>query len=693
MAVDPSGRAIYLNLPDLYRAIIAINVDTQNFVIGGKTILPGAVGALIDTQQVYAVGLVKRGNDFYVAANPFVNTTSTTIMRFRINDNPFVIAGGGSPPENTGNGGPATQAKLLTPLGIAFDNEDNLLIAEAGSGRISGSIRRVTSDGNINELVGGLNYPIGLTPAADGSFLVPLGNDQRVARITTNGSVTIVAGDSSGSACAPNSNPTCGDGGPALAARFSMPGSESQKVIQLAADATGFFIPDASLISPTPYAHVRYVNTSGGAVTKAGTQIPSQGINSIVGTDKISPYDEVVATHSDLNGPRSVGVTADGNLFISDTLNDRLRFVNRGGGPITIFSGTPSAQTVQPGQIVSVNFNVGQEAQDDRVSNALFNSIQGIHVSANGVYIADELAGVRFPNSLNNPNSGLIRFINTSGAPVTFYPGAPPAQRITVNPGEIKVIAGLRTGPGVNPSDIGDNGPALNAVIFPADVAVDVAGNMYIADYEATRTNRIRRIDAGTGTVTTLYGDGSPTFVSRPTGIAIDGTGRVVVADTFNNRILRQNTAGSSEFSIIANEAMLVNRPRDVAVAPDGTIVVTSTANARILRITAPGNGLGTAVVLGGTGAVGFSGDGGPATAAQIALDNQPQNDIHQETVGIAVAPNGAVLFADTNNARIRQILDAPPDPPGVLISVSAASFAPHGYTAGKGFDCSGIWA
>ena len=289
-----------------------------------------------------------------------------------------------------------------------------------------------------------------------------------------------------------------------------------------------------------------------------------------------------------------------------------------------------------------------------------FNS--GHSCPANGVYIADELAGVRFPNSLNNPNSGLIRFINTSGAPVTFYPGAPPAQRITVNPGEIKVIAGLRTGPGVNPSDIGDNGPALNAVIFPADVAVDVAGNMYIADYEATRTNRVRRIDAGTGTVTTLYGDGSPTFVSRPTGIAIDGTGRVVVADTFNNRILRQNTAGSSEFSIIANEAMLVNRPRDVAVAPDGTIVVTSTANARILRITAPGNGLGTAVVLGGTGAVGFSGDGGPATAAQIALDNQPQNDIHQETVGIAVAPNGAVLFADTNNARIRQILDAPPD-------------------------------
>jgi uncharacterized protein (TIGR03437 family) len=676
MVVDPSGKAIYLNLPDLYRAIIAINVDTQNFVIGGKTILPGRVGGLVDTGLVFAVGLVKRGNDFYVAANPFTNNTSTTITRFRLNDNPLVIAGGGSPPEGTGNGGQATQAKLLTPLGIAFDSEDNLIIAEAGSGRTPGSIRKVTSDTNINEVVGGLNYPIGLSPAADGSFLVPLGNDQQVARVTTNGSLTIVAGDSSGLACAPNTTPTCADGGPALSAKFNMPGSESQKIIQLAADATGFFIPDANPQTPTPYAHIRYVNTSGGAVTKVGTQIPSQGINSIVGTDKIAPYDQILATHSDLNGPRSVGVTAEGNVFIADTLNDRLRFVNRGGAPITIFSGTPSAQTVQPSQIVSVNFNVGQPADDDRVSNALFNSIQGIHVAANGVYIADELAGVRFPNSLNNPNSGLIKFINTSGAPVNFYPGAAPAQRITVNPGEIKVIAGLRTGPGVNPNDIGDNGPALMAVIFPADVAVDVAGNIYVADYEATRTNRVRRIDAGNGTVTTLYGDGSPQLISKPTGIAIDGTGRVVVADTFNNRILRQNTAGGSEFSIIANQSLGVDRPRDVAVAPDGTIVVTSTANARILRITAPGNALGTAVVLGGTGAIGFSGDGGPADAAQIALDNQLQNDIHQETVGITVHSNGAVLFADTNNGRIRQIFD---EPPGLLVSISAASFAAPG--------------
>ena len=176
------------------------------------------------------------------------------------------------------------------------------------------------------------------------------------------------------------------------------------------------------------------------------------------------------------------------------------------------------------------------------------------------------------------------------------------------------------------------------AIIYAADVAVHGQGNIFIADYEATRTNRIRRVNAANGIVTTLYGDGSPSLVSKPTGIAVDGAGRVVVADTFNNRILRQNVAGGADFSPIADASMGLNRPRDVAVAPNGTIVVTSTGNYRILRITAPNNSLGTASILEGTAFLGFSGDGGPADGAAIALDDQAQNEINQETVGITVA-------------------------------------------------------
>ena len=446
LVVHPTGNAIFLNTPD-YRALLAINVSTQNFVIAGKTVQPGRVGALGDTGFLYSVGLVLRpNNDFYIVGNPFGAPQLAVVARMRVNDTPFIVAGGGTPQQGTGNGENALNARLLTPIGIGFDSEDNLIIAEAGSGRTLGSIRKVgAQDQIINELIPNLEYPVGLSQAPDGSFLVPLGNAQQVGRFTTNSSsLTIVAGDQSKLACTPNSNPTCGDGGPALSAKLNIPGSESQRIIQLAADATGFFLPDASPLNPTPYAHVRYVNTSGSAVTKAGTQIPAGGINSIVGTDKLYPYDQGLARYADLNGPRSVGVTAEGNLFISDTLNDRIRFVNRGGSPITLFSGTPSAQTVQPGQIVSINYLIGQEVIDDRVSTAIFNSIQGLHIAANGVYVADALSGVRFPNTVGNPNSGLIKFINTSGSPVVFYPAS--ATPITVNPGEVKAIAGRRVG-------------------------------------------------------------------------------------------------------------------------------------------------------------------------------------------------------------------------------------------------------
>jgi len=674
LVVDPSGNAIYLNAPD-YRAILLVNVSANPFTTGGKTVQPGRVGGFIDTQFLNSVGLARRPNgDIYVVGNPFGQPQQAVVARLRPNDTPLVVAGGGTglPPGDTGNGGQATAAILLTPIGIEFDNDGNLLIAEAGSGRTPGSIRKVT-DGVINELIGNLDYPVGLTRAPDGSFYVPLGNAQQIGRFTTNSNnLDIVVGDNSKAACMPNANPTCGDGGPATSAKLNLPGSETQRNIQLAADAQGIFIPDANSFVPTPYAHVRYANRTGNLVTRLGTNVAPNGIDSIIGTNRVFPYDHSPAIYAELSGPRSVGADAQGNLYIADTLNDRIRFVNRGSANVTIFANTSSAQTVAPGEIVTINNHLGEDINDDRISTAIFNSIEGLHIAANGIYVADALAGVRFPNTVGNPNSGLIRFINTSNAAVTFYAGGPNA--ITVNPGDVKVIAGLRSGPGVNPINIGDGGPPLMAVIYPADVTLDAAGNIYVADYEATRTNRVRRIAASNGVVSTVYGDGNPTLINRPTAIATDTQNRLVVADTFNNRILRQNTPGGSEFSVIADQSGGIQRPRGVSVAADGSVIVTSTLNYRLYKIVAPNNALGTVSVLAGTGVLGFSGDGGPADQAQIALAQQQVGDINQETVGVTVAPNGAILFADTNNGRIRQIFD---EPPGLLTSVSAATFLP----------------
>lgn len=675
LVVDPSGNAIYLNTPD-YKEILLVNVSANPFTTGGKTVQPGRVGGgFIQTQFLNSVGLTRRPNgDLYAIGNPFGQPQQAVVARLRPNDSPVVVAGGGTnlPPGDTGNGGQATAAILLTPIGVEFDNDGNLIIAQAGSGRTPGSIRKVT-DGVINALIENLDYPVGLTRAPDGSFYVPLGNAQQIGRFTTNSSnLDIVVGDNSKAACVPNANPTCGDGGPATSAKLNLPGSETQRNIQLAADAQGLFIPDANSFVPTPYAHVRYVNRTGSPVVRLGTTIAPNGINSIIGTDKVFPYDHSPAIYAELSGPRSVGADAQGNLYIADTLNDRIRFVNRGSANVTIFANTSSAQTVAPGEIVSINNRIGEDITDDRIATGLFNSIEGLHVTTNGVYVADALSGVRFPNTVGNPNSGLIKFINTSNAPVTFYAGSPNA--ITINPGDVKTIAGLRSGPGVNPANIGDGGPPLMAVIYPADITLDAAGNIYVADYEATRTNRVRRIAASNGIVSTVYGDGNPTLINRPTAIATDTQNRLVVADTFNSRILRQNTPGGSEFSVIANQTVGIQRPRGVSVAADGSIIVTSTQNYRLYKVVAPNNALGTATVLAGTGVLGFSGDGGPADQAQLALAQQESTAENQETVGVTVAANGAVLFADTNNGRIRQVFD---EPPALLTSVSAATFLP----------------
>src|SRR4030095_8686948 len=99
--------------------------------------------------------------------------------------------------------------------------------------------------------------------------------------------------------------------------------------------------------------------------------------------------------------------------------------------------------------------------------------------------------------------------------------------------------------------------------------------------------------------------------LNRPTGVGVDGQGRVLVADTQNNRVLRQESAGSGNFPVLAGG---LNRPRDVAEA-NGKLFVTNTGTHQIMEITS-----GTPVPVAGTGTAGFNGDGLPATQAAINL-------------------------------------------------------------------------
>jgi sugar lactone lactonase YvrE len=208
----------------------------------------------------------------------------------------------------------------------------------------------------------------------------------------------------------------------------------------------------------------------------------------------------------------------------------------------------------------------------------------------------------------------------------------------------------------------GNGGPANNARLnSPEGVFVDANDNVYIAD---TDNNRVRRVDAGTGIITLVAGnggssysgDGGPANVAslrKPQGVCVDGAGNVYIADTDNQRIRYIDNATGIITTIVGTgsggssgdggpaTAARVNKPEDVFLDAAGDLYIADRVNSRVRRV--DGAGIITTVV--GTGVGGYSGDGGPATDAQI---NQPS--------ALAITASGFLFIADKNNHRIRRV-------------------------------------
>lgn len=658
MAVSPSGNVIYLAIPTL-GAIRAINVGTENVTLLNKTVAPGKITTIHSPSffdyRALAVNQTT-GDIFYIAEQK--------VRRVDQTGNDSVYAGGGTGQSN-GDGGPATQAKLNIPIALAYSG-NNLLIVEAGDTRGNpGAVRKVDAGGTISSLVTGLAYPNGITVRPDGNILVSVGNAQHIVQVTPTGTMTVVAGDSN--ICNRDSNPTCGDGGAATSASLNLPGSTDSVAYQIAADSNGLFIPDYR------YARVRYANLSGASVSITGRVINAQQINSVVGSGQDIPFDKVPANATELNNPAAVVSDAQGNLFISDTNNSRIRFVNRTPNPVTLFQGTVSALTVQPGEIMTINRDLNELRTDDRIATAGFAMPQGMAITSKGLYIVDSQNGTKYPSGITGRRAGVIRFLNTSNANVTIFPNAGAAS-IVVEPGNVKTIAGVPLGT-QPPPGIGDGDLASKAIFFPTDIALDDNGNIYIADQG---NNLIRHIDAQTGIITSVQAKQSNGSVASLTtgsaiGIALDGSGRLLIADTLNDRVLRQNAAGGNEFSIIADSSLGLSRPRDLVVDSLERIFVASAATQRIIQLQAANDSIGTARVVAGTGTAGFSGDGGAGDQAQVNLPNPDfAGNAIQIMTGLGLLPNGDLLVTDGANNRIR-LLEVKPL---AATSVSAANFS-----------------
>jgi sugar lactone lactonase YvrE len=215
----------------------------------------------------------------------------------------------------------------------------------------------------------------------------------------------------------------------------------------------------------------------------------------------------------------------------------------------------------------------------------------------------------------------------------------------------------------------GDGGPATNGTLMvPAGACTDRAGNIYIAD---RGSNAIRKVSSPSGTLSTICGNGTAGFsgdggpasaamVSSPNGICVDTASNIYFSDMGNQRIRKINAAtgrittiagtGSAGFSGDGGLAVAAKISGPAALFADklGNIYLADQGNNRVRKIAVSR----VITTIAGTGTAGFSGDGGPATSAKLSSPS-----------GVWVDAWGNVFISDMYNNRIRKITNFVPTP------------------------------
>jgi large repetitive protein len=232
----------------------------------------------------------------------------------------------------------------------------------------------------------------------------------------------------------------------------------------------------------------------------------------------------------------------------------------------------------------------------------------------------------------------------------------------------------------------GDGGSAQNASLFlPMAAVPDEAKNLFISD---SNNERVRRVDAATGIISTVAGNGSPGFsgdgglatnasLETPSALAIDGAGNLYICDSGNNAV-RMVSAATGVISTVAGigsqpgysgdggQAINANlsHPNGLAFDGDHFLYISDTGN-NVIRRVDMSTGIITTVV--GNGTAGFAGDGGSATAGML---NYPW--------GIALGGDGSLYIADLSNNRIRRV-----SPAGTLSTVAGSGIEGFGGDGG----------
>ncbi|HEV2370557.1 MAG TPA: hypothetical protein VGS19_00180 [Streptosporangiaceae bacterium] len=680
----------------------ATQPGTISTIVGG----PGGPGPARAVPEGLVCGLSSAGGSLYIGDNEVVRKVSQATGSLT---NPAGTGPVGTVVPNygpNGDGGPATKAAFFTACGITQDQAGNLLITDYSMSRVrlvaartgtfygqpmkAGDIYTVAGHGNPG--LGGsgvpatrtaLSTPVDVAVDTHGNLVIDdggirigstlYGSELRVvaARPGTFYGQSMKAGDIYTVAGSRSINRFSGDGGPAVKAGLSaLTGA-------VRIDQAGNLV----LADTTP-ARIRVVAAETG--TFYGRAMTAGDIYTVAGDGRHGfSGDGGVATKSALNQPYGLAIDPVGNLLIADDGNNRVRVVAARTGTFYGQAMTASHLYTIAGDGTAGSAGDGGPATSAELNLSVFSALA--LDGAGNVVIADS-------------GNGLVRVV--AAVPGTFY-------GVSMKAGDIYTISGT------GPDFLGNGLPATSAALPGiAAVADDAAGDLLVSQFTTVKmvpasagtfygvSMKAGHIYTVAGTATPGFsGDGGPATkaeLHNAEGTAVDAAGSLLIADDDNNRI-RVVAARTGEFygqAMTTGDIYTVAGtgeggfsgdggpaakaelflPSDVTVDAAGNLVVTDTTNRRIRVVAArTGEFYGQAMTAGdiytvaGTGTAGFSGDGGPATKAEL-----------DTPFATAVDAAGNLVIADSVNNRIR------------VVAVRTGEFYGQAMTAGDIYTVAG---